>query len=84
LRLVLGTPSSQPFQTYSHYVAPDGLVQSFIDSVPVGTASDIRIGGTLAPTVRIELNGNNTYVVEELDYGYISALRNRVFIDENT
>lgn len=81
--LVLGNPSSQPFQTYSHYVAPDGLVQSFIDSVPAGTGADIRIGGTLAPTVRIELDGNNTYVVGELDYGYIPALKNRVFIDEN-
>ncbi len=45
--LVLGNPSSQPFQTYSHCVMPNGLVTSFIDSVPTDeTGTQIRIGGT--------------------------------------
>lgn len=77
--LVLGNPTSQPYQTYSHYVSPDGLVQSFIDSVPVAGSDKCRIGGTLAPTVRIYLDKNTTYVVEQLDYGYIPAMKNRVY-----
>lgn len=81
--LVLGNPSAQPFQTYSHYVSQDGLVQSFIDSVPLADSESFRIGGTLAPTVRIVLEGNDTFVVEELDYGYIPAQSHRVFIQPN-
>ncbi|ESK38742.1 levansucrase [Acinetobacter nectaris CIP 110549] len=77
--LVLGNPSSQPFQTYSHYVMPNGLVTSFIDSVPVPTPNpkdlQYRIGGTEAPTVRIELVGDRSFVVETLDFGYIPAMR---------
>ncbi|WEV50140.1 glycoside hydrolase family 68 protein (plasmid) [Acinetobacter sp. ESL0695] len=73
--LVLGNPSSQPYQTYSHYVMPNGLVTSFIDSVPLADGS-YRIGGTEAPTVRIELQGDRSFVRETLDYGYIPAMRN--------
>lgn len=77
--LVLGNPSSQPYQTYSHYVMPNGLVTSFIDSVPVPTPNpkdlQYRIGGTEAPTVRIELKGDTSFVIETLDYGYIPAMR---------
>lgn len=72
--LVLGNPSSQPYQTYSHYVMPNGLVTSFIDSVPTDvetTGMEYRIGGTEAPTVKIKLIGSRSFVVEELDYGYI-------------
>lgn len=82
--LVLGNPSAQPFQTYSHYVSQDGLVQSFIDSIPVPDSDDFRIGGTLAPTVRIVLENHNTYLVEELDYGYIPAQIHRVFRERNS
>lgn len=75
--LVLGNPSSQPYQTYSHYVMSNGLVTSFIDSVPVKKPNaenlDYRIGGTEAPTVRIELQGDRSFVRETLDYGYIPA-----------
>ncbi|MCF8999895.1 glycoside hydrolase family 68 protein, partial [Acinetobacter nectaris] len=65
--------------TYSHYVMPNGLVTSFIDSVPVPTPNpkdlQYRIGGTEAPTVRIELVGDRSFVVETLDFGYIPAMR---------
>ena len=78
--LVLGNPSSQPYQTYSHYVMPNGLVTSFIDSVPVPTPNpkdlQYRIGGTEAPTVRIKLKGDRSFLVETLDYGYIPAMKN--------
>lgn len=72
--LVLGNPSSQPFQTYSHYVMPNGLVTSFIDSVPWGE-KDYRIGGTEAPTVKILLKGDRSFVVDSFDYGYIPAMK---------
>lgn len=79
--LVLGNPSAQPFQTYSHYVMPNGLVTSFIDSVPTDvetTGMEYRIGGTEAPTVKIVLKGNNSFVTEEFDYGYIPPMKNVV------
>jgi levansucrase len=53
------------FQAYSHYVMPDGLVQSFIDSI--GTPHGHRRGGTLGPTVRIVIEGENSRV--DRDYG---------------
>ena len=52
------------FQAYSHYVMPGGLVQSFIDTV--GTEGDFRRGGTLAPTVKIDIDGASSAV----DYSY--------------
>ncbi|EPM64944.1 levansucrase, partial [Pseudomonas syringae pv. actinidiae ICMP 18886] len=58
--LVLGNPPEQPFQTYSHCVMP---------------GEDYRIGGTEAPTVRILLKGDRSFVQEEYDYGYIPAMK---------
>lgn len=52
------------FQAYSHYVMPGGLVQSFIDTV--GTEGNFRRGGTLAPTVKIDIDGASSAV----DYSY--------------
>ncbi|MEX5542033.1 glycoside hydrolase family 68 protein [Pseudomonas poae] len=75
--LVLGNPPAQPFQTYSHCVMPNGLVTSFIDSVPTENG-DFRIGGTEAPTVRIELHGDRSFVREAYDYGYIPPMRDVV------
>jgi levansucrase len=76
--LVLGNPSSQPYCTYSHFVDPQGYVQAFIDTVPApGTDPDspatYRIGGTLMPTVRIALNGEQTFLTEVHGYGQIFA-----------
>lgn len=55
-------PAQNPrtFQSYSHYVMPDGLVTSFIDAIGP------RRGGSYAPTVRIEINDT----VSALDTGY--------------
>ncbi|WP_345525440.1 glycoside hydrolase family 68 protein [Nocardioides endophyticus] len=52
------------FQAYSHYVMPGGLVQSFIDTI--GTKNNFRRGGTLGPTVKINIRGATTAV----DYNY--------------
>jgi levansucrase len=52
------------FQAYSHYVMPGGLVQSFIDTI--GTHDDFVRGGTLAPTVKMDISGDSTSV----DYSY--------------
>ncbi|MGW9586202.1 glycoside hydrolase family 68 protein [Microbacterium sp. NPDC055455] len=52
------------FQAYSHYVMPGGLVQSFIDTI--GTHDDFVRGGTLAPTVKVDISGDDTSV----DYSY--------------
>lgn len=48
------------FQAYSHYVMPGGLVQSFIDTI--GTSDNFRRGGTLGPTVKINITGDTTAV----------------------
>lgn len=51
-------PNQNPreFQSYSHYVMPGGLVESFIDAIGP------RRGGTLAPTVKVRINGTSTAV----------------------
>lgn len=48
------------FQAYSHYIQPGGLIQSFIDNV------DGRRGGTLSPTVKVNISGETTAV----DYSF--------------
>jgi len=53
---------------------PNGLVTSFIDSVPTD-GNNYRIGGTEAPTVKIELIGDRSFVVESFDYGYIPPMK---------
>jgi levansucrase len=76
--LVLGNPADAPFQQYSEYVMPNFLVESFIDEVPLGDdVSVTRSGGTLAPTLRLEVEGSNTYFVETLGYGEIPAMAAR-------
>lgn len=74
--LVLGNPSKQPFQSYSHCVMQNLHVTSFIDSVVRDDGLAYRIGGAEAPTIRIEIEGDNTYVIEALDYGYIPPMKN--------
>lgn len=69
----LDTAAANPrqFQAYSHYIMPGGLVTSFIDNV------DGRRGGTLAPTVKLNVSGTTTSVDRTvgknglLGYGYI-------------
>ncbi|GAA3031769.1 glycoside hydrolase family 68 protein [Microbacterium dextranolyticum] len=54
------------FQAYSHYVMPGGLVQSFIDTI--GTSDDFVRGGTLAPTVKLDIDGSDVTV--DRSYGH--------------
>lgn len=68
--LVLGNPDDAPTQQYSHYVMPNGLVESFIDAVPTADGES-RFGGTLARTLVLSLQGNTTRLAEQLDYGFI-------------
>ncbi|MFI7601888.1 glycoside hydrolase family 68 protein [Actinoplanes sp. NPDC049681] len=74
--LVLGNPASQRLQQYSHYVMPDLLVESFIDTIFTQPGEQAPVyGGTLAPTLRLEFRDANTYMVQQLGYGYIPATR---------
>lgn len=70
--LVLGNPEDAPLQNYSHYVMPNLLVESFIDTIP--TADGPVYGGTLAPTLQLEIEGRETWLSGVLPYGYIPAL----------
>ncbi|GAA1955615.1 glycoside hydrolase family 68 protein [Nocardioides panacihumi] len=58
--------TANEFQAYSHYVMPNGLVESFIDAI--GGPNDLRRGGTLAPTVRLQIDGDTTKV--DRSYGH--------------
>ena len=71
LNFPIGTPAvpdpnqtAHAFQAYSHYVMPDGLVESFIDAIG---NPDVRRGGTLAPTTRLEISGDTAVV--DTSYG---------------
>jgi levansucrase len=68
--LVVGNPPDAPHQEYSHYITPQGFAESFIDEVPTGDGGS-RFGGTLAPTLKLSLNGDSTKIDSELDYGFI-------------
>jgi levansucrase len=56
------------FQAYSHYVMPGGLVQSFIDTI--GTHDDFVRGGTLAPTVKMDIGVDGDPASTAVDYSY--------------
>jgi levansucrase len=71
--LVLGNPAEAPKQQYSEYVMPNGLVESFIETVPLAGGGE-RFGGTLAPTLRLQVDGASTYLVERLDFGFIPSV----------
>ena len=73
--IVLGNPLSNKFQTYSHYVMQDSwVVTSFLASAKK-SGSPNRVGGVEARSVRLVLDGNETYMTEELDYGYMPATK---------
>jgi levansucrase len=72
--LVLGNPADAPLQQYSHFVMRNWLVESFIDTVPLGNGQ-VRYGGTLAPTLKLTVQGANTYMTGVFGYGYIPATR---------
>lgn len=69
--LVIANDPAHPPQRYSDYVMPNWLVEGFIDTV--GT----RFGGTLAPTLRLQVDGLRASVAEQFDYGLIPAMTER-------
>lgn len=74
--LVLGNPPEAPLQNYSDYVMPNLLVESFIDTLPTA-GGGVTFGGTLAPTLQLEVHGSSSRLVDELDYGFIPAMVRR-------
>ena len=54
--------SPYTFQSYSHYVMPGGLVESFIDSIGGNKDGNPVRGGSLAPTVKLTISGDTTSV----------------------
>lgn len=54
--------SPYTYQSYSHYVMPGGLVESFIDSIGGNKDGNPVRGGSLAPTVKINISGDTTSV----------------------
>lgn len=84
--LVLTNPANAPFQAYSWLAYPhreELLVTSFFNYYDYARRSldDVaqlppeeqirRFGGTLAPTVRLELDGRRTRVLGKLDHGHL-------------
>ncbi len=84
--LVVTNPASAPFQTYSWLVYPhrkELLVTSFFNYYDLRglTLDDVahlppddqqrRFGGTLAPTLRLAVNGDRTRVLGALDHGHL-------------
>ncbi|AGB39317.1 glycoside hydrolase family 68 protein [Natronococcus occultus] len=84
--LVLTNPESAPFQTYSWLAYPhreEVLVSSFFNyydlrGLSLDDVADLpadeqqrRFGGTLAPTVRLDVGGTETRVLGALEHGYL-------------
>ncbi|WP_231572075.1 glycoside hydrolase family 68 protein [Pontibacillus halophilus] len=82
--LVLTNPESNPYQAYSWMVMPEGTVVSFANfsdldgiGIPeIGQQSEEfqfeHFGGTLAPSVQLSIEGDETEVVETLDQGVLA------------
>lgn len=81
--LVLNTPLTQRYQSYSYDVLPGGLTTLFVDVPGIGN-QDISVvstlppeqqravfGGTLGKTLKIDISGSSTTLVSELNYGQI-------------
>jgi levansucrase len=76
--LVLGNPEDNPIQTFAWVVLPNEVVLSFMNYTNLGEVSPERLsqqsiefqrdrfGGTLAPTIQIEISGVKTKVIREL------------------
>ncbi|MDQ2052505.1 glycoside hydrolase family 68 protein [Natronolimnohabitans sp. A-GB9] len=88
--LVVTNPASAPFQTYSWVVYPhreELLVSSFFNYYDLRGLSldDVaelppaeqqrRFGGTLAPTVRLDVSGTDTRVRDVLEHGHLPLPR---------
>jgi levansucrase len=83
--LVVANPPQEPFQAYSWWVLPDFTVLSFIDNfnlqgIPIEEVGNLpeefqfaHFGGTLAPTLQLEVTGRTTRIVNELDFGLLTV-----------
>ena len=81
--LVLGNPESEPIQTFAWVVLPNEIILSFINYTRLGDVAPQqliqqpiefqreRFGGTLAPTIQIEITGDETKVIGELGQAQI-------------
>lgn len=82
--LVIGNPPQEPSQAYSWFVLPDLSVISFIDNfdlqgIPIQDVGLLpaqfqfqHFGGTLAPTLQLEVTGpTTTSIVNELGFGLV-------------
>ena len=82
--LVIANPPQEPFQAYSWFVLPDLSVISFIDNfnlqgIPIQDVGLLpsefqfaHFGGTLAPTLQLEVTGPaTTSIVNELEFGLV-------------
>ena len=67
--LVIANPDDDPYQTYSWHVVSGETVLSFINEYHVD--GQIRYGGTFAPTLRIDLKGDKSKIIEELSEGVL-------------
>ncbi|WLR51200.1 glycoside hydrolase family 68 protein [Bacillus tianshenii] len=82
--LVIANPKNNPFQAYSWIVLPNGKVISFINYFDlngvslkdVGSQSEQfqydHFGGTLAPTLKLSIHGDETQIVNTQQHGKIN------------
>jgi levansucrase len=75
--VVANEPGRRPAR-YADYVMPNWFVEGFIDTV------GDRFGGTLAPTLRLEVNGTQARVAEQLGYGSIPAMAERTPVSRHS
>lgn len=77
--LAVANPESAPFQTYSWLAMPHGsgsVVESFVNFRDVDTLDHPgeklkeAFGGTLAPSLKVDINGTETSVQAELQDGH--------------
>lgn len=83
--LVVTNPPQEPFQAYSWLVLPDFTVLSFIDNfnlqgIPIQEVGNLpaefqfaHFGGTLAPTLQLEVLDRTTRIVNELAFGLLTV-----------
>lgn len=81
--LVVANPPEEPFQAYSWVALADGSILSYFNYFNLGglNLQEVgeqpgefqreRFGGTLAPTLRVEIDNTSTCLVEELAPGEI-------------
>jgi levansucrase len=86
--LVIANPPDAQFQAYSWMGHPNGVVTSFFQFFDIGDVGDIdyigdqspefqleHFGGTFAPSIHVEFDGDTTRIVEELAPGGIDPER---------